>query len=176
MYVLFWKHVQLKASILSPCRILWIVPIYSVDAVSQPWGIQMGIGTASWNFKFTLPFTSHFHACDFHLHFCSHLAHSPLTPCTLIPNTLHTHLAHSSLPPSPLCPHPLPFPSSLSLHPSPLISPPSSLSPLPSPFISLPHPSPLTLPSSLSHYPSPYVPLVHCTAHPSCCHLCGHYA
>ena len=129
------------------------MPIYSVDAVSQPWGIQMGIGTASWNFKFTLPFTSHFHACDFHLHFCSHFAHSSLTPCTLIPNTLHTHLAHSSLPPSA-------HTHTLSPHPSPLISLPSSLSPYLSSFFPLPSSlSPIPLPS-LSPHPSPIIPIL----------------
>ena len=128
----FGSTLSSAASFLFPCRILWIVPIYSVDAVSHPpTGIQTGSVAAWYNsefaspsplpihLSFTHPHTLHTRPHTLHTHPLhlapsspylahSHLAHSLLTlhthpsPCTLTP-----HLAGSPLIPCTLIPHTL---------------------------------------------------------------------
>ena len=211
----FGSTLSSAASFLFPCRILWIVPIYSVDAVSHPpTGIQTGSVAAWYNSEFAVPsplpihlsFT-HTHTLHTHpLHLAPsspHLAHSPLSPCTLTPHlahtlTLHTHssylahppphLAHSLLTPCRLAPHTLhTYPSHLAHslltpHPTyirtfPLRSSHDPLQPplFPTPhFTPHPHPHP---PINTPHpHPSPCSTTVHCPTHPNCCHLCGHPA
>ena len=137
MYVLFLEacSVQRLHSYVFPCRILWIVPIYSIDAVSRPQVVQMGSVHALYNLQFVMTHLS--------------LTQSPATPCTLTFAHPLVHFYSISL-----CLHPTLILTYLSPSPSPLTNP--SPTPPHSP-LTHPHPHPLPLPTPHSHLsPAPH--------------------